>query len=66
MQHRQISPLRLARLSRGVTQEELADSLGVCRWTVMRWELGRTHPSNADIAAAADALHVEIGALVGR
>ncbi|MFC0602268.1 helix-turn-helix transcriptional regulator [Streptomyces palmae] len=32
------------RLAAGLTQEDVADAIGVKRLTVVRWELGQAHP----------------------
>lgn len=36
-----IASLRLMRLDRGISQEQIAEALGVDRKTVNRWETGR-------------------------
>lgn len=38
------SPLMRFRTLRGITQQELADAMGVSRTTVMNWETGRAIP----------------------
>jgi transcriptional regulator with XRE-family HTH domain len=38
--------LKRARLRREMTQEELADRLGVSRVTIIRWERGQVEPSD--------------------
>ena len=38
--------LRRARLERGWSQERLARALGVSKYTVQRWEAGKTHPTS--------------------
>ncbi len=43
MQGQEIKELRL---KLKMTQQELADKLGVVRLTVIRWETGQKHPSN--------------------
>lgn len=42
--------LRAARVEAGVSQRELAESLGVIRTNVDRWEHGRTPRNVADVA----------------
>lgn len=39
---------RLIRMSAGVSQERLAQELGVHRITVQRWELGHRRPRGGD------------------
>jgi DNA-binding XRE family transcriptional regulator len=39
------SPLMRFRVLRRITQQELADAIGVSRTTVMNWETGRATPS---------------------
>jgi DNA-binding XRE family transcriptional regulator len=39
------SPLMRFRLLRRMTQQDLADALGVSRTTVMKWETGRAVPN---------------------
>ena len=40
-----------ARLSRGLTQIEVANMLGACATTVLHWEKGQTEPRIGDIPA---------------
>ena len=44
------------RKAAGMTQEQLAKRLGVCRTTVTMWELGRNDPKTKMLLALADAL----------
>ena len=49
----ELSPLKLFRLRRGVTQKQLADLLGVTETSVQRWETGRwkiPHGRKVDLA----------------
>lgn len=39
------------RLAAGLTQQEVADAVGVKRLAVARWELGQTHPRRPHRAA---------------
>jgi len=41
--------LRKARLERGWSQERLARALGVSKFTVQRWEAGKTRPTSMAI-----------------
>ena len=46
--------LRDKRIERGMTQELVAESLGVSRQAVSKWESGKTDPSTANLLALAD------------
>lgn len=48
----------------GLTQEQLAASVGVSRQTVAKWEAGETSPDLEHAAALADALGCTVDALV--
>ncbi|WP_232501797.1 helix-turn-helix domain-containing protein [Eggerthella sp. YY7918] len=48
----------------GLTQEQLAERLGVSRQTVTKWETGETSPDLANAGALAEALDVSLDALV--
>jgi putative transcriptional regulator len=39
-----ISPLMLLRVKAGISQQELAASLGVTQTTISRWETGKANP----------------------
>lgn len=39
-----VAARRAIRLAAGVGQTELAEALGVSRWSLIRWETGRTEP----------------------
>lgn len=47
---------RLIRERAGLTQEELAEALGVTRAALSRWESGRRNPRAANAIAYVDAL----------
>ena len=49
----------------GLTQEQLAERLGVSRQTVTKWETGDSTPDLANAGALAEALDVSLDALVG-
>lgn len=55
--------IRQAREARGLTQEMLAESLGVTQAAVSYWEAGRRAPDVDDLVAIADALNIDIAAL---
>lgn len=48
----------------GLTQEQLAERLGVSRQTVAKWETGETSPDLANAGALAEVLDVSLDALV--
>lgn len=48
----------------GLTQEQLAERLGVSRQTVAKWEAGDTTPDLANAGALAQVLDVSLDALV--
>ena len=48
----------------GLTQEQLAERLGVSRQTVAKWESGETAPDLSNGAALADALDVSLDELI--
>lgn len=54
------------REARGISQEGLAQMLGVDRSTVAKWETRDVYPRGDKIVALADALNCSIDALYGR
>ena len=48
----------------GLTQEQVAERLGVSRQTVAKWEAGESTPDLANAAALVDVLDVSLDALV--
>lgn len=48
----------------GLTQEQLAERLGVSRQTIAKWESGETAPDLSNGAALADALDVSLDELI--
>ena len=57
--------LKRLRKERGITQEQLADAVGVSAQAVSKWEQG-SYPDASLLPAAADCLGVGIDALFGR
>src|SRR5581483_796060 len=55
--------LRAARIQAGLSQEGLADALGVAQRTVSNWERGETAPSPERAARLAELLHVDSAAI---
>lgn len=51
--------LRQWRQLAGLTQDNLAEAVGVHRTTIVRWEQGKTHPTAEDIAKIEKALAVK-------
>ena len=58
--------IKTARLSKKLTQEEVAERIGVSVTTVSNWETGLNNPSLQKAAAMADMLGVSIDRLAGR
>lgn len=57
--------IRKARENAGVTQEELAERIGVSRSAVARWELGEIEPKLKNLVALAVELEVSTDELLG-
>ena len=53
-----------SRLVAGLTQEQLAEAVGVSRQTVAKWESGETSPDLEHAASLADALGTSLDGLV--
>ncbi len=58
------SRIRTARLERGMTQADLARSVGVTRSAVAQWETDRAGQIRGNLARIASALGVSIGHIV--
>ena len=54
------------RKARGLSQEELAERLGVSRQAVSKWETGDAQPDLTRLVALADALEISLDELAGR
>jgi transcriptional regulator with XRE-family HTH domain len=52
--------IRVARREHGLTQDELADRVGVSRSAVAQWETGRTGQVTGNLSRIADALQVNV------
>lgn len=52
------------RRRRGLSQEQLADFLGVTRQSVSKWESGSVMPELGKLIALSDLFHVTVDALV--
>ncbi len=56
--------IKEARKSRGMSQKELADALGLTRSTVSMWEIGASYPSAPQIVAVCRLLGVSSDCLL--
>lgn len=54
-----------ARISRGWSQEQLAQAIGTTQQTIQRWETGQTDPQVGKIEAISAALGVTLSYLLG-
>ena len=61
-----VTLFRAAREHAGITQETLADKIGVPARSVQRWESGDYLPSARNLCRLADALVVTVDYLLGR
>lgn len=52
------NPLRAARLAAGMSQQQLADRLGITQATISTWETGKVSPRVSDLTQVATALGV--------
>ena len=66
VQQRTAGRVRQARRDKGLTQEQLAETLDVATETVSRYEAGRLLPSLPMLYRMADALGVDVESLVRR
>ena len=57
--------IKRIRLSLGLSEQQLADRIGVSRGSVQQWEKGSTAPKRANQAAAAAALGITVSELMG-
>src|SRR5271170_1097962 len=56
--------IRLARQERGLTQEQLAEAVGVTRSAVAQWETGRAGQVTGNLSRIAAVLEVGVGHLM--
>ena len=54
------SALRAVRMEDGVSQSEIADKLGVHRWSISRWECAQGHPRPVGLLTWAHTLTCEV------
>lgn len=50
----------------GLTQEQLAERIGVGRASIQNWESGKHQPSASDLIALADVFNKTVDSLLGR
>lgn len=58
--------LKEARQSKGITQAELADALGITQQGVARWESGKSKPNVETLITLADFFEMSTDSLLGR
>jgi transcriptional regulator with XRE-family HTH domain len=58
--------IRDARTTRGMTQADLAQAVGVSRSAVAQWETDRAGQVTGNLARIADALRIPVDRLIGR
>ena len=58
--------LKEIRLKRGMTQQELADAVGITQSQIARYESGETQPSLETLRKLAAALDCTLDELIGR
>ena len=57
--------IKNARLSAGLTQEKVAELVGVSRAAISRWELGEIEPKIEHLVALSDSLGISVDHLLG-
>lgn len=57
--------LRKYRKAKHLTQQQLADMVGVSRSALGMWEIGKSEPSNEMLASLCSILEVSVDALLG-
>ena len=55
-----MSKLKLVRINRGISQEKLAEEIGVTRASIINWESGKKIPNIENVIAICRALKVKI------
>ena len=60
----QPSPIRAARIAAGMTQQQLADALGIAQQSVARWETGEREPRVSPLKRIAAVLGCDVTALL--
>lgn len=60
----QPSPIRAVRIAAGMTQQQLADALGVAQQSVTRWETGEREPRVSTLKRIAAVLGCDLRDLI--
>lgn len=60
----QPSPIRAARIAAGMTQQQLADALGIAQQSVARWETGEREPRVSTLKRIAAVLGCDLSVLL--
>lgn len=58
--------LKVLRKKKGLTQQQIADEIGVNRGSYSNWEKGKREPSFKNLVKLADLLEVSLDSLFGR
>ena len=58
--------LKVLRKKKGLTQQQIADEIGVNRGSYSNWEKGKREPSFENLVKLADLLEVSLDSLFGR
>ena len=58
--------LKMYRTQKGLSQEKIAEMLGVSRQAVTKWEVGQTTPSSDNLIALANLYDVSLDELIGK
>lgn len=61
-----MDPIKLLRKSKKMSQQALANALGVSRSTIAMWETSGSQPDNASLLRLADYFGVSVDFLLGR
>lgn len=64
MDPKSTSPISAARKAAGMTQQQLADALGIAQQSVARWETGEREPRVSTLKRIAAVLGCDIAALL--
>ena len=57
--------LKKLREERGMSQTDLAETLGTSKRTVIRWEMGDSNPAFSDLVGLAKLFDVSVAYLIG-
>lgn len=59
-----LNPIKAARQNKGLSQEALADAIGVHRQSIADWETGRYVPSGSNLSKLCKVLKVKPASLI--